>query len=267
MDGGDIPQGRARSTMTVFSGWEDQRARLAKAFAQNEFLLYSQSIEKLQPEGETRTHTEIYVRLKDEERNIVSPGTFLPILEHYKLGSKLDQYVLRRALVWHRGNRRHVAFMLHINLCQGTLADIEFPSFVVAELKATGLGGDSLCFEIPRVSEPGDPLTFEFAKRLRAAGCSISVGVHQPDHVTFQPAKDFAAGFMKIDGSLTRHVMSRMGSAAKLRALIRACRAFGIRTVAQHVEDRDTLTMLCELGFDYAQGYEISRPAPMEVSL
>jgi EAL domain-containing protein (putative c-di-GMP-specific phosphodiesterase class I) len=249
--------------MSGFPGWEDQRERLAKAFARNEFLLYGQSIEKLQPGGDTRTHIEIYVRLRDEERNIVSPGTFLPILEHYKLGSKLDQYVLRRALVWHRGNKRHVAFMLHINLCQGTLVDLEFPSFVVAELKATGLGGDSLCFEIPEVNGPGDPLTCEFAKRLRAAGCSIAVGVHRPDHVTFQPAKDFAADFIKIDGSLTKDVMSKKGPAARLHALTRACRAFGIQAVAQHVEDRGTLTMLNDLGVDYAQGYGISRPAPM----
>jgi EAL domain-containing protein (putative c-di-GMP-specific phosphodiesterase class I) len=251
--------------MSDFLDWERQRERLTKAFARNEFLLYSQSIEKLRPEGENRAHTEIYVRLKDEERNILSPGTFLPILEHYRLGSKLDQYVLRRALVWHRGKRRNAAFVLHMNLCRGTLADPEFPSFVAAELKAAGLDGDSLCFEIPEVREPDDPHIGEFAKRLRAAGCSIAVGIQQPDYVTFRPAKHFAADYMKIDGSLIRHVMSGMESAAKLRALIRACRAFGIRTVAQHVEDRDTLTMLYDLGFDYAQGHEISRPAPMEV--
>ncbi len=34
-----------------------------------------------------------------------------------------------------------------------------------------------------------------------------------------------------------------------------------------HVENQDTLTMLAELGVDYAQGYGISKPGPIEDSL
>jgi EAL domain-containing protein (putative c-di-GMP-specific phosphodiesterase class I) len=68
---------------------------------------------------------------------------------------------------------------------------------------------------------------------------------------------------MKFGGGVIRDVTNNIGSAARLRALTRACRTFGIQTVAQHVEDHATLTMLGDLGFDYAQGYEISQPAPM----
>jgi Amt family ammonium transporter len=157
--------------------------------------------------------------------------------------------------------------MLHINLCQGTLLNLEFPSIVVTELKAADCGADSLCFEIPDVDGPPDPLTLEFAKRLKAAGCHIAVGIDRPDLVTFLPARNFAADYMKFGGGVIRDVTSNMGSAARLRALTHACRTFGIQTVAQHVEDRATLTMLGDLGFDYAQGYEISQPAPMGESL
>jgi EAL domain-containing protein (putative c-di-GMP-specific phosphodiesterase class I) len=266
MDGGDVVQGYVGSTTNGFREWEDPRERFAQAFAQNEFLLYSQPVKKLGSGGDTRPRTEIYVRLKEEEQNVVPPGTFLPRLEHYKLGPTLDQHVLRRALAWHRSHQRQVDFILHINLCRGTLIDLEFPSLVVAELETAGLGGDSLCFEIPGIDGPSDPVTHEFAKRLKAAGCSIAVGVDHPGGVTFRPAKDFAADFMKIGAGLTRNLVGNIGSVAKLRSLTRACRTFGIQTVAQHVEDRATLMMLGDLGFDYAQGYEISRPAPMEDS-
>jgi EAL domain-containing protein (putative c-di-GMP-specific phosphodiesterase class I) len=154
MDGGDILSGQARCMISSLPGWKNPRERFAKAFAEHEFLLYSQSVEKLNSGSDERPHTEIYVRLREEEQNVVPPGTFLPMLEHYKLGSKLDLYVLRRALAWHFGNRQLVGFMLHINLCQGTLVDLEFPSIVVTELKAAGCGADSLCFEIPDVDGP-----------------------------------------------------------------------------------------------------------------
>lgn len=253
--------------MSGFPGWDGQRERFARAFAQSKFLLYSQPVERLSPGGDDRPRTEIYVRLEEEEQNVVPPGTFLARLEHYGLGPTLDRYVLRRALAWHRNNRRETdGFILHINLCPGTLVDLEFPALVVGELKTAGWGGDSLCFEIPLVDGPCDPVAHEFAKRLRAAGCSIAVGADQPDGITFRPAKDFSADFMKIGGSLIRDVMSDRGAAARLRALNLACRTFGIQTVAQHVEDRATLTMLGDLGFSYAQGYGISKPTPMEVS-
>jgi EAL domain-containing protein (putative c-di-GMP-specific phosphodiesterase class I) len=98
MDGGDILSDQARCMITRLPGWKNPRARFAQAFAEHEFLLYSQSVEKLNSGGDERPHTEIYVRLQEEERNVIAPGTFLPMLEHYKLGPKLDQYVLRRAL-------------------------------------------------------------------------------------------------------------------------------------------------------------------------
>lgn len=245
------------------SGWEGQRVRFAQAFAQSRFLLYGQPIERLKAGGDHRLRTEIYVRLEEEEQNVVPPGAFLARLEHYKLGPTLDQYVLRRALAWHRNNRHDGGFILHINLCPGTLADLDFPALVSAELGTAGCGGGSLCFEMPQLDEPADPIAYEFAKRLRAAGCSIAVGADGPDGITFRPAKDFAADFMKIGGHLIRAVMSDSGAAARLRAFNVACRTFGIQTVAQHVEDRATLRMLSALGFDYAQGYEISRPAPL----
>lgn len=263
MKRGEIQQYYLRCFISDVTGWEDPQKKLAKAFAQNEFLLYCQSIHKLKLGGDNRPHLEIFVRLKEEEQNLMPPGTFLPILEHYKLGPKLDQYVLRQALVWHRSNRRDVGSVIHINLCQGTLADPEFPSFVLAELKATGCRGESLCFEIPDVNKPCDPVTCEFAKRLKAGGCSIAVGVLEPDHMSLEPVKDLAADFMKIGGSVTRDIVGNKAVTARIRALARACRAFGIQTIAQHVEDPDTLNMLTGLGVDYAQGYGISKPEPI----
>jgi EAL domain-containing protein (putative c-di-GMP-specific phosphodiesterase class I) len=262
-----IQQYYLRCLTSDLTGWKNPLQKLAKAFAQNDFVLFSQSILRLQAGDDDRRHLEIFVRLKEEERNLVPPGTFLPILEHYNQGPKLDRYVLRRALVWHRGNHRDHGSVLHMNLCRGTLADLEFPLFVADELAAAGVGGDSLCFEIPDVNKPCEPGTREFARKLRAVGCTVAVANLDPEHISFQPANDLSAGFMKIGGSITRGVAINRTAAARIRAIARACRAFGVHTVAQHVEDRDTLNELRNLGLDYAQGYGISEPQPIGSSV
>lgn len=264
MESSDIQQYYLRSLISDLTGWNDPQQKLAKAFAQNEFVLYSQSILKLTPEDQDGPHLEIFVRMVEEERNLTPPGTFLPILESYNLGPKLDRYVLRRVLVWARANSRRAGAILQINLCGGTLTDLDFPAFVAAELKATGMRADSLCFEIPEVSEPFSSETLEFAKRLKAIGCRIAVRMLEKDNVSFQPIKELAADFVKIGGGLTRELADDKGAVARLRALTRACKAFGIQTVAQHIEDQRTLELLKPLGVDYAQGYGISKPQPLE---
>ena len=46
--------------------------------------------------------------------------------------------------------------------------------------------------------------------------------------------------------------------------MVTLARAFGLQTVAEGVEDADALRVISELGVDFAQGYYIARPAPLD---
>jgi EAL domain-containing protein (putative c-di-GMP-specific phosphodiesterase class I) len=48
-----------------------------------------------------------------------------------------------------------------------------------------------------------------------------------------------------------------------VRAVVSLARGFGQRTIAEGVEDSDTMDLLRELGVDCAQGFAIARPAPV----
>ena len=39
--------------------------------------------------------------------------------------------------------------------------------------------------------------------------------------------------------------------------------ALGIKTIAEFVENQETMQALCEINVDYAQGYFIGKPSPM----
>jgi EAL domain-containing protein (putative c-di-GMP-specific phosphodiesterase class I) len=264
MEETDIQQCYLRNLISDLTGWNEPVQKLTRAFAQNEFVLYSQTIRALAGDADPEAHIEVFVRLQEEERNLIPPGTFLPLLEHYNFGPKLDRYVLRRVLVWKRGGKGRAASILHVNLCVGTLADQEFPDFVGAELKTTGLTGDRLCFEIPDIGAAYEPEGVDVVRRLKSAGCLIALRLLEKDQISFQPMKDLGADVVKIGGSLTRDIVRDKAAAAKLRALARACRAFNIRTVAQNIEDTATLDMLKTVGVDFAQGYGIAKPEPLE---
>ena len=52
-----------------------------------------------------------------------------------------------------------------------------------------------------------------------------------------------------------------------MEAVVSLAHDFGIRTVAEGVEDAETLAVLKEYGVDYAQGYGLGRPAPLEQTI
>jgi EAL domain-containing protein (putative c-di-GMP-specific phosphodiesterase class I) len=57
---------------------------------------------------------------------------------------------------------------------------------------------------------------------------------------------------------------SNTASRHVVQAVVSLARAFSLQTVGEGVEDAKTLTLLRELGVDYAQGYHIARPGPLD---
>ncbi len=264
MDDAGIQQFYLQSLISDITGWSRPQERLKKAFAQNEFFLFGQSIINLAPEGADRPHIEIFVRLREEEQNLTPPGTFLPILEHHNFGPRLDRYVLRDVLVWCRTNFPAAGPVIHINLCANTLLDQDFPRFVATELKATELDGDSVCFEIPDVGIRYGQAVVDFARKLLAVKCHIAVGSPERENISFRPIRDLNPNFVKIGGHLIRDIVNEKMAMAKVQAIVRASQTIGLKTIAQHVEDNRTLELVKRLGVDYAQGHGISKPGPLE---
>jgi len=247
----------------TIAGWDNPEEKLSKAFSQNEFILYGQSIVKLAPGGDKRPHFEVFVRLQEEEQNLIPPGTFLPMLEHFNLGPELDRYVVRKLLAWFRVRQPEKGGIAHLNLCSETFADQDFCSFVGAELKLMQIGGDSLCFEFPGKETDCPTGALALAEGLSKIGCRISVGAIDDENIQFRQMRVLGATFLKIGRRLIQELTHNEAAVAEVKTGARACRSFDVQTIAQHVEDAPTLNLLRKLDISFAQGYGISRPGPL----
>ena len=112
--------------------------------AGDELALYCQPIVALRGGGFPMA--EVLVRLRDEERKLLSPGSFLPVFEHYGRMPDLDRWVVRNVI-------RHIARgsrvpRFSINVSSQSLADGEFPKDVARDLVSGGVSGTTLVFEI-----------------------------------------------------------------------------------------------------------------------
>lgn len=242
-------------------GWADPVQRLRTAIEKDEFELYCQPILALQG-GERYPLAEVLVRLREEEKALTPPGEFLPVFEHYRMMPQLDRWVARRAIKrLAQGSRIP---RLTVNVHGQTLEDAEFPRFVAAQLRTEFLPPDSILFEI----DESDALArlgaaSQFAAACRAIGAGVLVDGFGRRAVSFAPIKELGVQFVKVDGSITRKLLTSEVARTKMNAMLRVSEALKFSIVAECVEEQDVLARLKALGCGYAQGFGIYQPHPI----
>lgn len=249
------------------TGWTNAADRIVAAIDQDEFRLYCQLIAPLAGAAGLRVSYEILIRLIEEEENLMPPGAFLPLAEKYGLMPKLDRWVVGQVLKWAsgRGWSAPKDGMLCINVSGATISDPDFPEFVAQQRRAFDTAGEVLCFE---VDEPEVRVRREDAARfvgqIRKQGCHATLSGFGRDRPSFDLVKDLGVDFLKIDGSVILNMLRNPVDLAKLTAINKVAHASGLRTIAEYVESDVATARLREIGVDFAQGFGISQPRPID---
>ncbi len=262
--GGETERLYLESLASALTGWNDPEARVARALKQDEFLLFGQSVVPLDHSRGLPPYTEVLIRLQEEERHLTPPGAFLPIFEYLEMMPALDRWVIEHAAKWWRAGSGARDVVLGINLSGDTLGEAGFPAFVEQLVKEHGLPPRSLCFELVGTDVAVAPLPAErAAKTLNSLGCCFAITSFGRDLISFDALRTVEAALVKIDGAIVREIHRDAVALAKVRSIQQVCGKTGIRTVAEFVEQPETLKLLKEIGVDYAQGYGVARPAPL----
>jgi diguanylate cyclase (GGDEF)-like protein len=242
--------------------------RLSTALEQDHFRLYCQSIVPLHPIEEHGRHFEMLIRLYDPEHDrILAPGQFVPAAERFRMGPRLDRYVIDRTLRWLEDNPRAAAevAMCSINLCAASVDDDGFLRFLRDRLAASPLPAEKLCFEITETSAVRDLGDAQrFIDGVRRLGCRLALDDFGTGFCSFAYLKALDVDYFKIDGSFVREIDSSPLSLSIVRAIADIARGIDKRTIAEFVETPQIRARLAELGVDYAQGYAIDEPQPIE---
>ena len=98
---------------------------------------------------------------------------------------------------------------------------------------------------------------------LQGMGCSFALDDFGSGLSSFRYLKDLDVKYLKVEGSIVRDIATDPIQREMVEAIHRIGNAMGLRTVGEGVEDEATLSTLRDIGFDYAQGFAIGRPAPM----
>lgn len=250
-------------------GNEDPRQKLVRAMQENQFLLFTQKILPLKPLPFDQGCYEILLRLQEEEDNLLPPGGFIPIAERYGMTEDIDRWVVRRLIAWSMDRLVSAPDwqipLFCVNLSEAAIGNPEFARFVRLELQRSGFPAKQLCFEIGELETiSSHDNVARFIAALKPAGCRFTADGFGSVKLSFSNLSGLTVDFIKIDGVIIQNMFKTPADETKLKAIVGVCQKLGVRTIAEFVEDERTLKKLHELGIDYAQGFGIDRPGPID---
>ncbi len=98
-------------------------------------------------------------------------------------------------------------------------------------------------------------------------GCQVALDDFGTGFGSFTYLKRLHADYLKIDMEFVRELTRSTGDQHVVEAIVTLARGFGQRTIAEGVEDQETLTLLRQLGVSHAQGFHLGRPGPPPTSM
>jgi diguanylate cyclase (GGDEF)-like protein len=204
------------------------------------------------------------VRWNHPQRGLLGPFEFIDVAEHTGLIKDLTYRVIEMGLRdlrdW-REDGREVALSLNISV--RSLLDRNFQREVQRLLALYGAPSSALTLELTESSLMVDP---GMAKRamydLSEMGVSFAIDDFGTGYSSLAYLTDLPVRELKIDKSFVLAMNTDARNGIIVRSTIELARNLGLRTVAEGIEDNETLDQLRVLGCELAQGYYISRPMP-----
>jgi EAL domain-containing protein (putative c-di-GMP-specific phosphodiesterase class I) len=211
-------------------------------------------------------HYEMLIRLLDEEGKLVPPLAFIPAAERYNLMTSIDRWVVRKAFESISANNPVVSgWQFSINLSGQSLCDESFMAFVIDTFRQTGVAPQQVCFEITETTAMANlTQATRFITAMKGMGCEFSLDDFGTGLSSFGYLQTLKVDYLKIDGSFVRDMASNPVNRAVVEAANQIGHAMGMQTVAEFVENGEILRVLGEIGVNYAQGYGVAKPAPLE---
>ncbi len=244
---------------TIRASWSQ---RIRCGLDEDLFVPYRQPI--LDLAKDKVTGYELLARMHDENGELILPGAFLPTAERSGMVRELD----RRMTWWAiqaiaESEAAGLPMLYEVNLSARSLADESLPALLADLVEDVGIDPSLLMFEITETAAVGNmEQARNFASALRNVGCHFALDDFGAGFASFFYLKHIPLDTLKIEGDFVRGLRSNKTDQLLVRHMAELARGLGMRTVAEFVEDRETLDLLAHYEIDSAQGYFIGRPEP-----
>jgi multidomain signaling protein FimX len=231
--------------------------RLIKtALMENRFKLMQQPIANLM--GGERGMFDVLVRMVDDQGGDILPSEFIAAAERNDLMKNIDRWVISASMSV-CGTRP--VQRLFVRLSKDSVCDKSLAAWLQLQLKSTRIEPSRLAFQVSEVvATEYLTETSNVASALRQAGFKFAVEHFGAGRDSLRLLTHVPVDYLKVDGTLMQSLAVDTALQQRVKELVDGARNRRISTIAERVEDANTMAVLWQLGIEYIQGYFVHEP-------
>ncbi|MEI7431284.1 MAG: EAL domain-containing protein, partial [Betaproteobacteria bacterium] len=244
-------------------GHHESVERIRQALGEQEFVLY------YQPKVNMRTGevigAEALIRWQHPELGLLSPASFLPVIEDHTLAVDVGGWVIETALSQiERWKAVGLNIPVSVNIGARQFQQPDFVDRLHAALDAhPDIQPGDLEMEVLETSALDDlARVAEVIEACREIGVLFSLDDFGTGYSSLTYLKHLSVNQLKIDQSFVRDMLDDPDDLAILGGVLGLASSFRRQVIAEGVETVEHGVMLLQLGCELAQGYGIARPMP-----
>ena len=207
------------------------------------------------------SHFEVLVRMRDQDDPtlLLMPGQFIPVAEKSGKILEIDRWVLQESIKM-LGELKSIP-ALAVNISGRSFDDPMLPQYIAELLKRHAVAPRRLMVELTETSAVSDLHDAQrFIEALHQTGCGVSLDDFGTGFSSFAYLKHLQVDSVKIDGLFIRNLPKEHDNQLFVKAIVTVARGLHKTTIAECVEDEETLVMLKGFGVDCVQGYYLEKP-------
>jgi diguanylate cyclase (GGDEF)-like protein len=243
--------------------WQE---RIASALDQGLFQLHFQGV--YHAADRRLSHLEALVRMRDEANpaEVIMPGHFIAVAEKTGQVVSIDRWVIQEAARRLAGAQDLPA--IAVNISGRSIDDPLMPQFIADTLRAAGVAPQRLIVELTETAAVADLHDAQrFIEALHAAGSRVCLDDFGTGFASFAYLKYLRAEVLKIDGLFVRNLPNDHDNQVFVKSIVDVARGLRKQTIAEFVEDAETLELLRHFGVNMVQGYHLDMPRAVHPAL
>lgn len=230
--------------------------RMKAALMENRFRLMQQPIASLL--GEDKGMFDVLVRMVDEQGEELLPAEFMAAAERNDLMKNIDRWVIGASMTFCAS--RPVK-QLFVRLSKDSVRDKSLLQWLSNQLKASRVEPSRLAFQISeQIATEYLADTTELANGLRRAGFRFAIEHFGTGRDPQRLLAHLPIDYIKVDGTLMQGLAVDPALQQRVRDLVDQAKAKQVSTIAERVEDANTMAVLWQLGIEFIQGYFVNEP-------
>ena len=259
-----IEDDHARIKRDEFMSWAN---KLNQALETDKLHLLCLPVTAIQEAEKKLRQYEVIISIEDENGTQVPPLEYLQAAEHYSRMHLIDRWTLEQLIKWMSAHPDDVAkidqFM--IKMSGYSMNDDSLLAFIFDQAREHDIPVNKFCFELNETSAIQNiEDAVDFMHEMRSLGCEFTLSDFGTGQSSFEYLKRLPVNYVKIDHTFIKELVTSSADYAMVKSIHEIAHFMAKKTIAEQVNDEDTLNILRSIGIDLAMGGELLKAIPLD---